>query len=173
MRRAVTPAASAASTTTSARDSTRTTAGRRPLRDRSATPMPTSSTASIAGTTQLAPRLNLAGSSSGITSARTSAPASGQRFSVPIPVRTTSTFDMGLRGALICLWAHQSRAMLSVCTVAGTRSAASASAIKARAASSVAATSRLLPSAGTLTTIQARSGCAWACAGTPVARASR
>ena len=55
-------------------------------------------------------------------------------------LRTTSTLPMGLRGALSCLRAHHSRAMVSVCAVAGTRSAASASAIKARAASSVAAT---------------------------------
>jgi len=76
-----------------------------------------------------------------MTIARISAPASGQRFSVPIPVRTTSTLEMGLRGTLTCLRTYQSRAMVSVCAVEGARPAASASAIKARAASSVAATS--------------------------------
>jgi hypothetical protein len=62
--------------------------------------MATSSTATTAGTTQLGPRLNRAGSSNGMTIVKLSAPTSGQRFSAPIPVRMTSILEMGLRGAL-------------------------------------------------------------------------
>jgi hypothetical protein len=43
------------------------------------------------------------GSSSGTAIASTRAAADGQRFSAPMPVRTTSIPEMGLRGALCCL----------------------------------------------------------------------
>jgi len=79
---------------------------------------------------------------------------------------------MGLRGALWRLRTHQSRTTPSASTAAGARWAASASAIRARAASIVAAISLWLPLAGTLTTIQARSGSPWVRTGTSVARAN-
>jgi hypothetical protein len=135
--------------------------------------MVASSNARIAGTIQSGPTLNRDGSSSGTTITRASAPSSGQGFSVPIPVRTTATLDTGLRRALSRLRAHQSRTMPSAGAAAGARPAASASAIRARAASIVADISFWFPSARTLTTIQARSGRAWICTGTPVAWASR
>ena len=80
--------------------------------------------------------------------------AIGQRLSaracaVPVP-------DPGPREALSRLPAHQSRTLASAVAMAGGCSA-SASAIRARAASSVAATSPWLLLAGTLMAIQDRS----------------
>jgi len=115
----------------------------------------TSSVASTAGTAHDGPRLNLGGSSSGTAIAKTNVKAIGQRFSAP--ALAIPGPDTGLPGGLPRL-SHQSRTLASTFTAAGDRSAAaSASAIKARAASIVAATSPWSLVTGTFTTIQARS----------------
>ena len=105
--RPVTPAASATSTATSARDSARAAADGRSMRPRSMATMTTSSNTSTAGTAHDGPRLNLAGSSSGTAIARTSVKAIGQRFSAPAPAATIP--DTGPRGALPRLGPRRAR----------------------------------------------------------------